>query len=271
MSAGVFPASGESELSHWEGCTAQELERAWGVPRVRLLARTGSTNDVAREMAAGGAPEWSVVVAEEQLRGRGRAGRGWVSPPGLGLWMSILLRPTAEAGDPVLPIRVAAVVADVLEGQGARGRIRIKWPNDIVAEGGKVCGILCEATWEAGRPAHLVVGVGVNLLHGPADFPSELRGVATSLRALTDAPVSRFGVAGAVLGGLRRELSEPRGAAELIAGRDALLGRSVEVVDPSTGTLITAGRARGIAADGALLLERGGAVHPVRSGTVRAS
>ena len=269
MSATPPGAPVDEPLGYWEGCTAEELERAWEVPRVHLFARTGSTNDVARRLAGQGAAAGTVVIAEEQRRGRGRAGRGWTSPPELGLWMSVVLRPATLETDPALPIRVAAAVADALERWTGPHVIRIKWPNDLLGEGRKLCGILCEAAWEGGRTASVTAGIGVNLLHREADFPADLRDAATSLLLLTNGPVSRYHAAGEILASLQRELSAPRAPEQLIGGRDELLGREVDVIDPESGALIASGRACGLALDGALLLEHAGRTREVRSGTVR--
>ncbi len=148
-----------------------------------------STNEEAKRRALEGAPNGSLFVAERQTGGRGRLGRKWDSPPGTGLWFTVLLRPET------LPPRPAA--AALLAGLAACGAVRavsgcgvkIKWPNDIVAGRRKVCGILAELSAEAGRAGSMAVGIGVNV--GTASFPRELRGKATSLLLETGRPVRR--------------------------------------------------------------------------------
>ena len=102
------PAS--SILERWEGSTALELAERWQVPQVVLLSEVGSTNDFARSLAADAAPVGTTVLAERQLSGRGRSGRAWDSPPGLGLYLSFVARPAPDAL-PTYPLRVGLAVA----------------------------------------------------------------------------------------------------------------------------------------------------------------
>ena len=148
-----------------------------------------STNEEAKRRAQQGAPHGSVFVAERQLGGKGRLGRVWVSPPKTGLWFTILLRPEE------VPSQVAGIT--LLTGLAVCRAIRaatgcgamIKWPNDIVIGGRKVCGILTEMSAEIDRVHYAVVGIGINVNNG--DFPPELSVKATSLRMETGKPVSR--------------------------------------------------------------------------------
>lgn len=264
----------ERPAEHWEGRSAAALAAEWGAPEVRLYASVGSTNDVVRRLAEEGAPEGTVVLAERQLAGRGRAGREWESPEGLGLWLSLLLRPAALPAPGALPLRVGLAVAEALDPVLAPARAELKWPNDLLCEGRKLGGILCEAVWEGAGPAFVVVGVGVNLLHLPADFPPELRGGATSVRIASGRAPDRGQVAAAVvraLGALRRgtvELS-PAGLAA-IQDRDALRGREVVVREPATGAPLAEGTALGVSLEGALVLRtRAGSLRSIHSGTVR--
>src|SRR5690606_25268427 len=119
-----------STLDLWEGKTATELAEEWRVPRVVLLSDVGSTNDFARSLAANGTPVGTTVLAERQLAGRGRSGRPWASPAGLGLYLSFVARPTVTAL-PIYPLRVGLVVARALD-TWTGGEIRVKWPNDLL-------------------------------------------------------------------------------------------------------------------------------------------
>ena len=147
---------------------------------VLVYDRIGSTNTALREMASKGAVEGTVVVANEQLAGRGRFDRTWNSPPGAGFYGSILVRPRS------LPLReaqtltfVAAIaVAEALQSLGAKD-VAIKWPNDVLAGGKKVCGILTESGCVEDHVEWAVVGIGVNLRH--ENVPVELLDRATSL------------------------------------------------------------------------------------------
>jgi BirA family transcriptional regulator, biotin operon repressor / biotin---[acetyl-CoA-carboxylase] ligase len=165
--------------------------------RTRILGRqvhyshtTDSTNRQAREEAAGGAAEGTLVVAEMQSAGRGRLGRSWLSPRG-GIWLSLVLRPPLPPYRAHLITLLAAVAA--VEATTAVAGIApgIKWPNDLLLKGRKLAGILTEVSAEMERVNYLVVGVGLNA-NIPADcFAGELAGQATSLLAETGKPVSR--------------------------------------------------------------------------------
>jgi BirA family biotin operon repressor/biotin-[acetyl-CoA-carboxylase] ligase len=146
-----------------------------------FLREVGSTNDLAKELASYGAVEGTVVVAETQTCGRGRLDREWVSPKG-GLWFSIILRPELKPAEAVRLVFVASLaVAEVLrELYGLKAETR--WPNDVLVNGRKICGILTEMNTTGEKINYVIVGVGVNANIDVAKvFPEELRKVATSL------------------------------------------------------------------------------------------
>lgn len=157
--------------------------------RIFCYDSVDSTNEEAKRHALSGAPNGSVFVAEEQTGGKGRLGRGWASPPGTGLWFSILLRPGLLP--PHLP--VTTLVAGLAVARAVRNLTGcgacIKWPNDIVIGGKKVCGILTEMAAEIDRVEFVVVGIGVNVNN--AAFPEDIREKATSLRLESGGPVRR--------------------------------------------------------------------------------
>ena len=160
----------------------------WGYPR-RWLAETASTNDVAREWALAGAPDGALVVAARQIRGRGRRERTWDSPAGTGLYASFVLRPDWPADQaPNLAIVAGMAAFRALEKAGVRD-LRMKWPNDVLANGRKICGVLVEPRLGAGRIEFAVAGIGINVGQAAGDFPPELRTTATSCR-LEGAPIS---------------------------------------------------------------------------------
>lgn len=261
----------DERLEAWEGSHAVELAEAWGVPEVHIFASVSSTNDVARELGAAGSPEGTVVIAEAQRAGRGRSGRSWVSLPGLGLWVSIVGRPAARHLQP-LPVRVGVAVARALERWTGREEPKVKWPNDLLLAGRKVGGILCEASWAGSDLDHVVIGVGLNLLHAEADFPEELQSIATSVAAVSPEPVSRFAVATAVVQALRHCLVSPAldpTTSRQLARRDALFGRWIEVREPDTDRLIRSGRASGIDVEGRLIVRTETGESTITSGTVR--
>lgn len=158
---------------------------------VHVRQSVGSTNDEAFALARAGAPEGTLVIAETQTGGRGRLGRKWESPGGLGLWFSLVLRPETEARRTCLvPLIGAAGIACCLK--GAFGiRAAVKWPNDVVVGRRKICGILAETELRAGRPGFVVMGVGLNVLQVRGDFGPEVRETATSIRLETGREVRR--------------------------------------------------------------------------------
>jgi len=160
-----------------------------GVP-VEFRAIVGSTNDDVLLRAAGGAPEGLVIATDEQTAGRGRQGRSWWDAPGESLLFSLLLRPGIPlARFPLLGIAMACAVAEA-GGAVTGASLGVKWPNDVLWEGRKLCGILAEArpgpaseSPQGSRGHVLVIGTGVNVNQRVEELPEELRDRATSLRA----------------------------------------------------------------------------------------
>ncbi|WP_434389848.1 biotin--[acetyl-CoA-carboxylase] ligase [Melittangium boletus] len=139
-----------------------------------------STNETAFRLATDGAEHGEVVVTEQQTAGKGRRGRVWASPSGLNLYFSAILRPDLPPQRaPELTLVAAVALCEVLREEGAEASI--KWPNDVQIGGKKVAGILTELSAEPERVHFVVLGIGVNLNAGPADFPPELAETATSL------------------------------------------------------------------------------------------
>jgi BirA family biotin operon repressor/biotin-[acetyl-CoA-carboxylase] ligase len=139
---------------------------------IRYRRRTESTNDDIRRLAAAGAPEGTVALAEEQTAGRGRFGRTWDSAAGLGVWMTVLFRPGEGCRDAGLyPVAAAVAACRALRRLGAP-EAGVKWPNDILWRGRKLCGILCEGASSGGAVEWVAVGVGVDVLHTEDQLPS---------------------------------------------------------------------------------------------------
>jgi BirA family transcriptional regulator, biotin operon repressor / biotin---[acetyl-CoA-carboxylase] ligase len=221
--------------------------------------RVGSTMDVIHQLAAEGAEAGTVVVAGEQLEGRGSRGRAWHSPPG-GLWLSALFRPPATGGAEVISLRVGLAVAAAIEPL-ASGPVHLKWPNDLMLGERKVGGILCEARWQGGMLGWVAAGVGLNVRN---QIPDELSRFAVALvEARPD--ITLEGVLEPVVAALRRvdlqaeQLSGPE--LDQFARRDWLNGR--EIREPLKG------RVTGVREDGALLVRTAtGSDIPLRSGSV---
>ena len=227
-----------------------------------------STNDVAMERAVRGDPHGTVVMADEQSRGRGRLGRTWVSPPNANIYMSVILRPEISPGDAGL-LTVMAAVASVSSLREMAGlEAMIKWPNDIEASGRKLGGILAEMRSEPGRVLCAVVGIGINVNMRMDDFPEGLRDTATSLSHETGRDWIRTDVAAHILDGLHGEIVslEKHGRRALLdkwRRLSSTLGEKV-FVETSTGTI--AGTALDIDDRGLLLVRTAKGVQTVSSG-----
>lgn len=230
-----------------------------------FLPSVPSTNTYAKTLAAGGAPEGTVVLAAAQTAGRGRRGRPFYSPEEKGLYFSLILRPQCHVED--IPLLTALSAVSVLDGLEALTGKRpwVKWPNDILAGGKKLCGILteCALEGESGLVEYAVVGMGLNLAQGPEDFPHPLSESATSLRQTTGAIYHRCQVAAAILDAFAALYP-----AQL--GSPALLARYREDLTLLTGPLtVTAGKeafsatAQGVDDKGRIILlkEDGSTLH----------
>jgi len=159
-----------------------------------LFAETDSTNIRAVHLAESGAPHGTVLCADSQTGGRGRLGRTWESPPGVNLYVSLLIRPPIDPRDaPRLTLVAAVALAEAVE-ETARVPAALKWPNDLYLHGRKAAGILAEMSADLDRLRHVVIGVGLNVNAGPKDFPADLRPKATSIRQESGRSVLRVEV-----------------------------------------------------------------------------
>ncbi len=151
-----------------------------------------STNLVARKMAEAGAPDFTTIIAELQLAGRGRLGRSWVSQAGKSLTFSIIYRPAALTPETVNPVTLvtAAVMADHLRKQ-FNLPIQIKWPNDLQVRGKKIAGILTELKGDQDRIDYLIIGIGLNVNQRAGEFSSAIASIATSLAAEAGPGINR--------------------------------------------------------------------------------
>lgn len=234
--------------------------------------RVGSTSELASRKAREGAPEGTLVVADEQTAGRGRAGRSWHSPPGAGLYMSVILRPSLPTSH-VPRMTVLAAVAVARSIRNLTGlEAMIKWPNDIWIGDRKVAGILAEGSGGvAGAQGWVVLGIGVNV--GPLSFPPPIDQTATCLSDELGRPVSAGSVMDAVLGhlsamytGWRDSGWSPEGWAPILSEYRAIcmtLGREVTVKSPGDSYSAVA---EGIDDDGGLVVRvSGGEARTVRA------
>lgn len=247
--------------------------RAFG-RQIEYRETVGSTNDLAKQLARGGAPEGLLVVADEQTAGKGRLGRAWTTPPGAALAMTLVLRPNLPPYDaPRITLVAAVAVAEaVREVTGLPAGI--KWPNDLQLGGRKFCGILTEMEAEMERISFVVCGMGLNANLPRELLPAEFRESATSLMAEAGAKVARAGLVRAVMARFEEAYDQ------LIAGRfdqvlarwralSVTLGQQVRVLSV-TGAPTLEGTAVDVAEDGALLVREAatGQVHRVLAGEV---
>jgi len=223
---------------------------------IQVFEQTTSTNDVIEMLARDGVKEGAVVFAEAQTKGRGRLGRKWMSPTHKGLWFSILLRPDLRPQE-TTQLTVASATAlrraiKTVTGLSAQ----IKWPNDLLIGGKKVVGILTEMSAEVDRVRHVILGIGVDVNQDAAEFPAELRKIATSLKIEAGKEISRAELAAEILRELDFDYARicggkfPGVADEWEAGC-ATIGKNVSV---QMGTRQIRGRAEALDDDGALLV-----------------
>jgi BirA family biotin operon repressor/biotin-[acetyl-CoA-carboxylase] ligase len=171
----------------------------FGKGEIIYFRETDSTNVRAKYLAGDGAPEGTVVVAEKQTQGRGRKGRFWFSPPGEGIYTSIILRPPISPNEaPKLTLMASVAVAEALLSL-TKLKINIKWPNDILINGRKVAGILTEISTDMDRIDYVVIGVGVNVNTPRQSLHPDIRQTATSILMETGKPFPRIALLRAYL------------------------------------------------------------------------
>ncbi len=241
-----------------DGRETYGLETRYVGHKIYYFRSVESTSTTLKALAEGGAAPGTVVLAEEQIAGRGRSDRKWFSPEGLGIWASVLLAPDmAPARLAPLSIAAAVSVAEALL-DSTRVPLLVKWPNDIVADGRKLGGILVESVQTAGdKVESAVLGMGLNVNLGREDIPDWLVGTATSLRMVLGHRVARVRVLATVLTALERcfDTFEKEGIGAFLDRWRLLsstLGRRVEL---ESWDAKLEGTVRGMSETGALLIE----------------
>jgi BirA family biotin operon repressor/biotin-[acetyl-CoA-carboxylase] ligase len=237
----------------YAGADATTIAARCGVPRVELFAEVSSTLDIAHPMARAGAPEGTLLLAERQTAGRGRGGRAWSSDARAGIWLTLIACPSDEAALEVLSLRVGLAAASALR-PFATGEVRVKWPNDLMLDGGKLGGILIESRWREERADWAAIGIGIN-----CRVPRAI----SQARALRDG-VDRIDVLAALVPAVRAAAAA-RGALTAMeladyARRDWAHGRRCSAP--------VAGVVHGIDAHGALLVYTGAGDVAARSGAL---
>src|SRR5689334_723784 len=169
---------------------------------VKYFDSIGSTNNEALAWATSGAPDLSIVIADEQTAGRGRLDRKWFTPKGAGLAFSLILHPSVQE-KPYLTRTVGLAALAVVDALQARGLIaQVKWPNDVLLNGRKVAGILVESVWSGEEVDCLVIGIGINVLKGAVPSPDLVLFPATSLEEALGPEVAREQILRDILAGL---------------------------------------------------------------------
>ncbi len=230
-----------------------------------------STQDMARKLASEGAPEGAIVIAETQSAGRGRMGRGWLSPPGVNLYATIILRPSLKLAEiPRLSLVAGVAAAEALE-TVAPGMVRLKWPNDVWLGGRKAGGIIADAVTDSDQDlVYVLLGIGLNLNLGADELPPELRDRATSVLIATGRRCDRVMVAKSLFSRLDAHYRETlacgfEAVRTIWEAYSVLTGRRVTVVDAG---IRETGVVRGIDGEGRLLLETGRGLVPIVAGDV---
>jgi len=184
------------------------LDTEWLGRNISYFSSIGSTNDEAKKLAGEGKPAGTIVLAEEQTAGRGRLARKWVSPPGTGIWFSVILRPRFLPQEAPKFTLMAAVAVNraILNCTGVSSGI--KWPNDIVYKNKKIAGILTEMNAEMDGINYIVLGIGINVNVQSSDLPEEIHSIATSLSMVKGSFLSRVNLLAEVLLQLERLYEE---------------------------------------------------------------
>jgi BirA family transcriptional regulator, biotin operon repressor / biotin---[acetyl-CoA-carboxylase] ligase len=234
--------------------------------------KTGSTNDVAMDAANAGAPEGSAFLAEQQTAGRGRGGNQWHSARSVGIYCSVVLRPKLPPSD-VLVLALAAGLAVHAAVQEVDPDLKpdLKWPNDLLINGKKFCGILTEMSAEPTQVRHVIVGIGINV--NQTSFPADLQASATSLRIISGTEYSRLQLCAALLKSFDREYRDLLGRSD---ARDSILRRFSERSSLIRGAHVHVdenggfeGVTDGLDSRGFLQVRTAEGVRTVLSGTIR--
>ncbi len=253
----------------------QERKKSEYPGRVYWYKQVESTNTTARNLAGQGAGEWTAVVAFQQTAGRGRYRRRWLSSPGKGIYLSVVLRPRVQPTEVnLINLSTALVVADFLEKltNAVENPITVglKWPNDVLVNHRKIAGILLETGYRQQQVDFVVVGIGINLNHAEADFPEELRHQATSLFMETgkewDVPATTTNFLSDFYRGMHRYLST-RFAHVLDLYRQRLLFRN-ETIQVVVNNSPLKGILKDVDEQGFLLLQTDHGILRITSGEV---
>jgi BirA family biotin operon repressor/biotin-[acetyl-CoA-carboxylase] ligase len=226
----------------WDGLDEAGVRALTGASRVVLAESVPSVLDVLHALAADGAPAGTLVLAEEQTGGRGRAGRAWYSPRGAGIWMALLFRPKEPPLGGALGIRAGLALIAALRERERVLPVALKWPNDVVMHDRKAGGILCEARWLGPRLGWIAAGIGLNV-SGPVD--ERVAETAVALDSVDDTLTRRE-----VLKALVPRLLDIDRQPPALSPEERVQFLRRQFVPPGSGTVV------GLEPDGALMLRR---------------
>lgn len=248
----------------------EKTENQWAGCCVKYYDSIDSTNDEAKRLGKNGAKHGTLIVAEEQCSGKGRLGRSWDSPKGQAIYMTLLLRPQMNPEKAsLLTLLAALAVTDAITAV-TRINVQIKWPNDIVANGRKLCGILTEMSVDANGIQYVVVGIGINC--NMSSFPQQLEKTATSLFLETGKQQSRVQLAAKVMQSMEQyyeifmQTQDFTNLKQIYEKQLVNYNRMVRVLSPNREYV---GTSCGINEKGELLvIDEAGQIHAVCSGEV---
>lgn len=249
------------ENKDYDSMSTEKLENAmkcsWIGQEIYYFDTLDSTNNQAKMLAESKADNGALVVAEVQTNGRGRRGRAWESPTGSGVWMSLILKPEIEITNASMLTLVMAIAVAKACNENYGMETLIKWPNDIVADGKKICGILTEMSVENNRINHIVIGIGINV--NTLDFPSEIEDKATSIYKETKVKIKRAELINAVMEKFEEEYAlfmENQNLKKQLETYNRLLANKDKRVRVFEGNCNYTGVARRINEKGELLVEK---------------
>lgn len=238
---------------------------------IHYFREVDSTNEVAKKLAREGAPEGTIIIAERQRKGKGRRGKTWISPLG-GAWMSIILRPnTLPINAPQLTFTAGVAAAQTIKDEYDLD-VGIKWPNDILIDNKKVCGILTEINTENDSIDYIVTGIGIDANIDVNLLPPELRDTTTSIKSELDHDISRMILVQKFLGNFEAMYDEfNKGNFDKILRKWRQLSKTIgSNVEIRKGTEIIRGEAVGVNSKGALIIElKDGTLRKIISGECR--
>lgn len=239
---------------------------------IKFLEEVDSTNLYAKRMAEDGFPDGTVIIADEQLKGKGRLGREWVSPKGKGIWMTIMLKPGINPSHAAKVTLLAACAVNKAISETCGIDTRIKWPNDIVCNGKKLCGILAEMGAELDEINYLIVGIGINVNIDKDEFPQELHSIATSIKIEKGMDISRKTLVVNILNNFEAyyktflKTGSIAGFIPEYKEKSAIIGKEVNII---SSTQRFTGKVLDISAEGQLLVKlEDGTVKEIISGEV---